>query len=66
MTLSPVNATQAGSTEVDSGLIWMDDVFSSGEVKNSGGSEISYCSDEIGYCSSEISGGVCIWIQTQL
>ncbi|MFQ6643394.1 hypothetical protein Gotur_017726 [Gossypium turneri] len=43
-------------------------VFTSGEVKNSGGGEISYCSGEIGYCSGEIrnNGGVCVWIQTQL
>ncbi|MBA0768104.1 hypothetical protein Gotri_016937 [Gossypium trilobum] len=50
------------------GLVWMSGVFSSGEIKNSGGGKISYCSGEIGYCSSEIrnSGGVCVWIQTQL
>ncbi|KAK5835308.1 hypothetical protein PVK06_010996 [Gossypium arboreum] len=29
----------------------MGSVFTSGEVKNSGGGEISYCSGEIGYCS---------------
>ncbi|MFQ6636797.1 hypothetical protein Gotur_012904 [Gossypium turneri] len=32
----------------------MGGVFTSGKVKNSGGSEISYCSGEIGYCSSKI------------
>ncbi|KHG25591.1 hypothetical protein F383_31853 [Gossypium arboreum] len=43
-------------------------VFTSGEVKNSGGGEIGYCSGEIGYYSGEIrnSCGVCVWIQTQL
>ncbi|MBA0866598.1 hypothetical protein Goshw_022723 [Gossypium schwendimanii] len=46
----------------------MGGVFTSGEVKNSGGGEISYYSDVIGYCSSEIrnNGGVCVWIQMQL
>ncbi|MBA0835054.1 hypothetical protein Goarm_007362, partial [Gossypium armourianum] len=29
-------------------------VLTSGEVKNNGGSEISYCNYKIGYCSSEI------------
>ncbi|MBA0862993.1 hypothetical protein Goshw_015273, partial [Gossypium schwendimanii] len=32
----------------------MGGVFTSGEVKNSCGGEISYCSGEIGYCSSNI------------
>ncbi|MBA0857764.1 hypothetical protein Goshw_016922 [Gossypium schwendimanii] len=46
----------------------MGGVFTSSEVKNSGGDEISYCSGEIGYCNGEIrnNGGVCVWIQTQL
>ena len=46
----------------------MSGVFTSGEVKNSGGGEINYCSSEIGYCSGDIrnNGGVCVWIQTQL
>lgn len=46
----------------------MGGVFASGEVKNNGGGEISYYSGEIGYCSDDIknSGGVCVWIQTQL
>ncbi|MBA0868839.1 hypothetical protein Goshw_019451 [Gossypium schwendimanii] len=44
----------------------MGGVFTSDEVKNNGGGEISYCSGEIGYYSCEIrnNGGVCVWIQT--
>ncbi|KAK5771863.1 hypothetical protein PVK06_048117 [Gossypium arboreum] len=32
----------------------MDGVFTSGEIKNRGGDEISYCSGEIGYYSDRI------------
>ena len=36
----------------------------SGDIKNSGDSEISYCSGEIGYYNGEIkiSGKICVWI----
>lgn len=36
-------------------LIWIGGVFTSGEVKNSGGGEISYCSGEI-----RNNSGVCV------
>ncbi|MBA0854410.1 hypothetical protein Goshw_030109, partial [Gossypium schwendimanii] len=41
----------------DRGLVWIGVVFTSGEVKNSGGGEIGYCSGEI-----INNGGVCVWI----
>ncbi|KAK5829652.1 hypothetical protein PVK06_013445 [Gossypium arboreum] len=46
----------------------MGGVFTSGEIKNSGCGEISYCSGEIGYCSGEIRncGGMhCLSLQKQ-
>ncbi|XP_040971667.1 14 kDa zinc-binding protein isoform X4 [Gossypium hirsutum] len=36
-------------------LVWMSGVFSSGEVKNSGGGKINYCNGEI-----RNNGGVCL------
>ncbi|MBA0692376.1 hypothetical protein Goari_009944, partial [Gossypium aridum] len=44
---SSVDAIAAGVL----GLVWMGGMFTSGEVKNSSGGEISYYSGEIGYCS---------------